>query len=147
LTVHLNDEFDRIIGPGTCRKQGLTCLQILPTKWAIDAVQNEYDALFGSLDSDFHEALKKGRMVEIEHAGERLVDFMGYCGGKLSERRHASDVREVRPSLMHLFFNTSSLSDIHHRANEFEPIRLISDCGATTWTCLIEPSGISNRYS
>jgi len=29
---------------------------------------------------------------------------------------------------MHLFFNTSSLSDIHHRANEFEPIRLISDC-------------------
>ena len=59
---------------------------------------------------------------------EWLVDFMGYCGGKLSEHRHASDVREVRPSLMHLFFNTSSVSDIHHRANEFESIRLISDC-------------------
>ena len=53
LTVHLNDEFDRIVGPGTSRKQGLTCLQILPTQWAIDAVQNEYDAPFGSLDSDF----------------------------------------------------------------------------------------------
>ena len=53
LTVHLNDEFDRIVGPGTSRKQGLTCLQISPTQWAIDAVQNEYDAPFGSLDSDF----------------------------------------------------------------------------------------------
>src|SRR6266404_3054073 len=69
LTVHLNDEFDRIVGPRTCRKQGITCLQIPPTQWASDAVQNEYDALFGSLDSDFHEALKKGRMIEIEHAG------------------------------------------------------------------------------
>ena len=53
---------------------------------------------------------------------------MGYRGGKFSDRRHAGDVREVRLSPMHLFFNTSSLSDIHHRANEFELIRLISDC-------------------
>jgi hypothetical protein len=64
LTVHLNDEIDRIVGPGTCRQQGLTCLQISPTQWAIDAVQNEYDAPFGSLDSDFHEALKKGAWLK-----------------------------------------------------------------------------------
>jgi hypothetical protein len=30
--------------------------------------------------------------------GERLIDLMGYCGGKFSDRRHASDVREVPPS-------------------------------------------------
>jgi hypothetical protein len=60
--------------------------------------------------------------------GEWLVDFMGYCGGEFSERRHASDVREFRPSLMHLSFNSSCFSDIHNRTNEFELIRSIFNC-------------------
>src|SRR6516165_5417489 len=53
------------------------------------------------------------------NCGERLADFMGYRGGKFSESRHASNVREFRPSLMHLLFNSSCPSDIHDRANEF----------------------------
>jgi hypothetical protein len=67
--------------------------------------------------------------VTIGHnRGERLVDFMSYSGGKFSESRQASDMRQLGPSLMHLFFDFSSFSDIHHRTNKFQLVRSISDC-------------------
>ena len=41
------------------------------------------------------------------------------AGCEFAGRCHASDVREFRPSLMHLLLNSPCLSDIHDRANEF----------------------------
>ena len=63
-------------------------------------------------------------MAARHHGGERLADFVGYRGGKFSERRHTSDVREFRSSLMHLIFNSPCLSDIHDGPNEFQLVWL-----------------------
>ena len=72
VAIHWHQEFDRVVERRTWRQDVATDLQVPPVQRALDPVENKGDAPFRSLDAHLHEALKEGRAVEIEDAGERL---------------------------------------------------------------------------
>ena len=58
--------------------------------------------------------------------GQRLVDLMRDRGGQLAQGRQAGRMREVRLRLMQAFLGTFGRGDVHHRADEFQLVRLIA---------------------
>src|SRR5215475_7086437 len=72
LTVHRDNEFNWIIECDPGWDDCTTGLQVTPLQRAVDAVEDQDNALFRSFDSHFQEALEEGCAVEVEDAGKGL---------------------------------------------------------------------------
>src|SRR6476620_1296566 len=72
LTIHRDNKFNWIIECDPGWNDCATSLQVTPLQRAVDAVEDEDNALLRSFDPHFHEALEEGCAVEIEDAGKGL---------------------------------------------------------------------------
>src|SRR3984893_5846162 len=69
----------------------------------------------------------QSRIGVSDHRSERLVNFMSDGGRQFAQRCHPRDVREFHSRGVKLLLGLFGRSDIHHRPNELQLVRLISD--------------------